>query len=281
MKFHKYAELFPLLEGDEFDALVEDVRENGLLEPVFLYEKQIIDGRNRFRACEVAGVEPEFREYSGDDPLGFVVSMNLKRRHLSPSQLYMLATTLEEIYAKEAKERQRASEGRGKKGTTISSDLLGEARTKAAQAVGGVWEAGVTKAKRVKELAPELAEEVWAGRMPIGQAYEIARSSEQESVRRDIAKKVQEEHATVAGTRSLIAHKLGKVESPPTAREQRELSGISAWQWGVRELRATIPTMELGAAERARNDILGTDDYEGTLSMLERRIQELKGGDNR
>lgn len=51
MDFHPIANLFPLMTGDEYLALVEDIRANGLLEPVVLYEGKILDGRNRYNAC--------------------------------------------------------------------------------------------------------------------------------------------------------------------------------------------------------------------------------------
>ena len=48
------------MSGREFDELVEDVRVNGLREPVVV--NQPIDGRNRVWACTVAGVVREVRE---------------------------------------------------------------------------------------------------------------------------------------------------------------------------------------------------------------------------
>ena len=55
-------------------------------EPIILADGQILDGRNRHRACELAGVEPEFVESDGADPLALVVSLNVKRRHMTASQ---------------------------------------------------------------------------------------------------------------------------------------------------------------------------------------------------
>src|SRR5215469_2177466 len=86
---HPLAEMFPLLKDAEFDDLVEDIRKHGLREPICLFEQRIIDGRNRKRACIKAGVEPRYHSIEFDNydaAAAYVISKNMRRRHLAPKQ---------------------------------------------------------------------------------------------------------------------------------------------------------------------------------------------------
>jgi hypothetical protein len=82
LEFHPLANIFPLLDGDELGNLADDVKANGLQEPIVLYEGKILDGRNRYQGCVLAGVEPRFVEFDGDNPRAYVKSLNILRRHL-------------------------------------------------------------------------------------------------------------------------------------------------------------------------------------------------------
>jgi ParB-like chromosome segregation protein Spo0J len=94
LRSHPLADLFPLLEGADFDALVADIKANGQREAIMLFEDKILDGRNRWHACKKAGIEPKTKEYRGNDPLAYVISLNLKRRHLNESQRAIVAAKI-------------------------------------------------------------------------------------------------------------------------------------------------------------------------------------------
>jgi hypothetical protein len=65
--FHSACLLFPRLSDDELQALADDIRHNGLLNPIVTLDGQILDGRNRLAACKIAGVQPRFVEWDGKD----------------------------------------------------------------------------------------------------------------------------------------------------------------------------------------------------------------------
>jgi ParB-like chromosome segregation protein Spo0J len=97
MTFHRFAAIFPMMRPAEFEALVADVLEHGVREPIILYDGQILDGRNRFIAAGEAGVDVRYETYSGEDPIAYVVSRNLHRRHLDESQRAMVAAKIAEL----------------------------------------------------------------------------------------------------------------------------------------------------------------------------------------
>jgi len=108
-RFHSACTVFPQLGEVELKDLAADIAINGLRNPIVLYKNKILDGRNRYLACRLSNVEPRFAEFDGDDPIGWVVSQNLVRRHLSASQKAVVALDLLPLLEKEAKGRQRRS----------------------------------------------------------------------------------------------------------------------------------------------------------------------------
>jgi len=89
MEFHDLANMFPPIESEAFDELCEDIKANGLQEPIIIFEGKILDGRNRYLACRRLNIEPRYSDFSGD-PVALVISRNIKRRHLTPNERAML-----------------------------------------------------------------------------------------------------------------------------------------------------------------------------------------------
>jgi ParB-like chromosome segregation protein Spo0J len=128
LEFHPLAEIFPLIEGYEFAGLVDDIRKNGLREPVVLYQGRVLDGRNRLRACEAAGIACRFENYTGDDPVAYVVSLNLRRRHLDESQRAMVAAKLVTLRLGDNQHSEGLPIGRGSELLNVGERTVARAR---------------------------------------------------------------------------------------------------------------------------------------------------------
>jgi N6-adenosine-specific RNA methylase IME4 len=192
LKDHEIAAIFPLLSETEMEGLARDIKENGLREPITLYEGKILDGRNRYRACVVAGVEPGTKEFRGDSPVAFVISANLKRRHLTESQKAAVAQDVLPLLEKEAKERRNANlkRGDGKPVKEIIPEReRGESRDHAAKLLG-VNPRYVSDAKKINEQKPGLFEKVRSGKTTIPEAIrELKRDEYVEKVKAASAEK--------------------------------------------------------------------------------------------
>lgn len=70
----------------EFDGLVEDIKKHGQKEAVIVLDGAVLDGWHRYLACQKAGVKCVTVKHDGADPVAFVLSRNLHRRHLTASQ---------------------------------------------------------------------------------------------------------------------------------------------------------------------------------------------------
>jgi len=91
---HPYAALFPMMDKKALQELVASIRDDGLEQPIVTFEGKILDGRNRDLACANAQVKPRYVKYKGKDALGYVMRLNLTRRHLTASQRAMVAAKM-------------------------------------------------------------------------------------------------------------------------------------------------------------------------------------------
>ena len=176
MKNHPISDVWPMMDEAKIAELADDIRKNGQLVPVWLYEGKILDGRNRWAACMIAGVDPKTKEYKGDEPTAFAVSLNDRRRHMNKGSLAAVAAELEPFFAADAKRRRKETEGRPKKDLQKLEEKIpqvmarqSQAREEAAKSVG-VNDRYVSDAKKVKAEAPEVFERLKAGKITLQDA---------------------------------------------------------------------------------------------------------------
>jgi ParB-like chromosome segregation protein Spo0J len=157
---HPAADAFPLMDDTALQNLADDIRCNGLRRPIVLLavtptDARVLDGRNRYLACELAEVEPRFRYYDGpqdpDDLARYVCSENLARRDLTPAARALCARRL------------------------IALIRVRKARDKYQRALPGVAEADPAADIVLDDGTPELVAAVEAGDVPLDLAAEIAK----------------------------------------------------------------------------------------------------------
>ena len=192
LDFHPAANAFPMMDSARFAELLDDIRQHGLLQPITLQDGMVLDGRNRYKACQELGIEPDTRTYSGD-PWAYVWSFNGQRRDLVAEQRYLIwkhcyekseefQAELKEI-AEEAN-RKRAGAAREqprKQDGTMGAKPVVEQNVpqpvdrhagKAAKATAAKVNPGaVARGDKLAKDRPDLADEVRLGRMKPAEAH--------------------------------------------------------------------------------------------------------------
>lgn len=184
-EFHEVANIFPMMTDSEYDGLVEDIKKNGQIDPIWIYQGKIIDGRNRYNACQRLSIEPIVKEWDGKGSLvDFVISKNLHRRQLTATQRIQALTKadgLKEAEREAARERMISSlkqntatsepKERTNKGETV--EKLGE--------IFGVGPTSIYAYNRVKrEGSPELIEAMDKEKVSIDKASKIVKLPKEE-----------------------------------------------------------------------------------------------------
>lgn len=179
---HPFADKFPLLPEEDLQELTESIRAHGLRQPIVLDESgRILDGRNRYRACQKAGVKPDYITYTGNDLAEYVIDCNTTRRHMSVGARAMATALILE----EAGLRQdgRWAYGALSDSTHVSNSFLARLR-----------QAGV-----ILDYAPHLSEPIIDGTIAFRNAFEeanqIKASREAEKIAERNRRKAETEQA--------------------------------------------------------------------------------------
>ncbi len=160
-ELHPLCTLFPRMEGAEFASLVEDIRANGLRQPIVLHRGMVLDGGNRVRACEAAGVQPAFVEFDGDNIAAFVLSANLHRRHMTAGQQAAIVASAQDWM----RAHSRGGDRRSDQSATLHFD-----RAEERAAIAGASVRTQKMADEVARKAPDLARKVARGEMSLPDA---------------------------------------------------------------------------------------------------------------
>ena len=257
MNLHPLCSIFPAMSAPEFEALKADIAAHGLREPVWTWRGSIIDGRHRWQACMDLGIEPMTREHDGDEStlVGFVLSMNLSRRHLSESQRAAVATKLAAL-----------SRGRPSENAQICAITQQEAADKL-----NVSRRSVQLAREVIEKgSPELAAAVDQGEVSVSAAAVVAKTVPKEEQAALVAQKA------VAKAAKQARAKMSELTRPLRIEIQRIDERLAQLAGEKTEVEARLATGELRGEEfaeigRRLNHVMAE------TSMLEERWLELQG----
>ena len=210
---HPLAALFPLMEGRAFADLRADIAAHGLLEPIVTYEGKVLDGRNRLRACVETDTTPVFREWKGKDPLAFVLSANLQRRHLDESQRAMVAAKLATLPrgANQHTEISACSQGKAGALLSVSSDSIQFAR------------------KVIDSATPELITAVEQGDVKVSQAAKLVDTAP--AFQRALLQKVAAGLPIMEARRQLKQESLKATDAWPESK-YRVIYADPPWRYG-------------------------------------------------
>jgi hypothetical protein len=271
LEAHPAAKLFPLMSDEEFAGLRLDIHAHGLREAIVVYKGQVLDGRNRLRACQELKIEPEVREWQngkeGDSPTAFVLSANLHRRHLSASQKAIIAVEAKPMFDAEAKARQREAGkqfGKGKK-NSLAQKKAKPSEGKSAAAAGNalnVSRSTVEKAQKVATAAPELTERIKAGTLSLTDADAISRLTQPEQ--RDAAIAIMENNYAKSGKEAVHivkTHNPDPVELAKAARATpiKEDHRAENWMRAVGKVGDLVAGIEKNGGAGAIANVIGPD----------------------
>jgi ParB-like nuclease domain len=208
------ADVFPMMGADDLQELADDIKENGLREPLVIADVEavngdgevmlqtmLVDGRNRRAACKIAEVAPAVRLLNGEDPTAYVISANLHRRHMTNGQRAMAVALIR------PEPEQGKGGGRGKKNFAGSGEVSGVAHQR------------ISQARMVLKEAPGLVDQVLGGSVTLDAAYRTAvdrqkadewQRLDMDKLRRrapDLAQRVGDDELSVAEAKTLLHHR--------------------------------------------------------------------------
>lgn len=258
LKQHSLSALFPAMPDDDFAGLVADIRKNGQKEAVIVFEGKVLDGWNRVRACEQAGVKCVTAKHDGTDPIAFVLSRNLHRRHLSGSQRAAVIVAASE-WRRDGAESKGGGEATSPpptveamaKAAEVSERTIQQAKVAQSAGLGDAVKAGKVTAEKAAQVAklPPKKKEIAVAAIERGEdplPRKAASASELETALKEALKEAREQRDDAIETARELNDQLSALEIREPDQQQKEILKLRKH---IAKLEAEIERLE-----RSRND---------------------------
>lgn len=101
--------LLPPLSEEQLTLLENDIKENGCLNPIIIWDNTIIDGHNRYAICKKNNISFETKEMKFENKQEAMIwawTTQKARRNLDDGTLFKIAKVFKPYYEKKAKEKQ-------------------------------------------------------------------------------------------------------------------------------------------------------------------------------
>lgn len=260
-KQHPLSAAFPAMSGLDIQNLADDIRERGQQESGVLLDGMVLDGWHRYLACIQAGAEFRAREFSGGDPVAFVLSKNLHRRHLTASQRAASIVACKEWrpngVARGAKVHGMASKAEMAEEAQVSERTIAHAKVAHEAGLGKVVRDGEVSAKRaadVAKLPPRKREKALS------------------EPTKPKAKDRSPEEQTITALRDEVAE---LKEALGEATIMAEAAAIHKGEEGFRNLKAVLT--ELESVKRRRDDLMRENaQQKKQIAHLERELKKAR-----
>lgn len=177
LRLHESIGIVPEMSLEEWEELLESIREKGIQVPVHALEDgRVLDGRHRLKAAKELGIreiDVIYHDMNDIEAIEFVRNTATKRRNLTPSQKAAIVLEAEDLCKKIAEAKRLNSLSNLKQGSRIpdvaqgpkgrTNEMLGE--------LAGVSGTTIKRVKKVKEKSPELFQKIKENKISAKTAY--------------------------------------------------------------------------------------------------------------
>jgi len=304
LPIHPAAELFPLMTPAELRELGEDIKANGLKLPIAITgDGKLLDGRSRLDALAVAGVKFKFERSSHDglimlkvgadglywpeivtsDPYAYVISVNIRRRHLHLTAEQRRNLIAELLKATPGKSDRQIAETVKASPTTVGTVRAGIASTVQSGQLPGKRVGKDGKSRRPPARKPRKAKPAKVTEPPPQVSDEVlqqrAAAAERICGLMGIAKPAIPDRNDIGPDSASEAGRL-RARNEELERENRRLMGENiALRSEIKELKATGGDMSIGEFQTAIKKWEDTvETQRGIIARLENENATLRAG---